>query len=203
MKNKKIHWGYLRETTDDAKKAGVDHATGLHRTGLNEYLTKIFPNVKDWVHNKEVGKFLDGKKLRTRPDYRSESRMLIIEFDGVQHYSKPDVILKDARNTDNYKRLGYTVIRIPYFIQLTNSAIKELFGEVIKEPMFDVQYASLGASSGSPAYLCPAGLERMAKEFTRFPEQYQVNIQALKGCNNDMLTGASLLEAAYKRYRGK
>lgn len=196
-------WGYLRETTADAKKAGVDHATGLHRTGLNECLTKIFPNVKDWVHNKEVDKFLDGKKLRTRPDYRSESRMLIIEFDGVQHYSKPDVILKDARNTDNYQRLGYTVIRIPYFIQLTNSAIKELLGEVIKEPMFDVRYASLGASMGSPAYLCPAGLERMAKEFTRFPEQYQVNIQALKGCHNDMLTGASLLEAAYNRHSGR
>ena len=192
-------WGYLRETTADAKKAGVDHATGLHRTGLNEYLATIFPNIKDWVHNKEVGKVLEGKKLRTRPDYRSESRMLIVEFDGVQHYSKPDVIRKDVVNTNNYRRLGYKVVRIPYFIQLTNDVVKQLFNVDVEDPLFDGQYASLGATRGSPAYLCPAGLERIAAEFTKFPQQYSVNLKALKDCNDDIMTGASLLEAAYNR----
>lgn len=196
-------WGYLRETTADAKKAGVDPDTRLCRTGLEEYLKVIFPDTNDWIHDKAICKMLDGKVLRTRPDYRSETRMMIVEFDGVQHYSNPDVILRDVQNTANYEKLKYKVVRIPYFIQLTNKAVKELFGVIVEEPLFDVRYASLGASRGSPAYLCPAGLERMAKDFLRFPKQYHINLKALKDCDNDILTGASLLEAAYNRQKAE
>lgn len=38
----KYKWGFLRETTALAKKAGIDKATGLHRTGLEEYLKVFF-----------------------------------------------------------------------------------------------------------------------------------------------------------------
>jgi hypothetical protein len=40
-------WGFLRETKVMAKNAGIDKDTGLHRTGLEEYLEVIFPEVKD------------------------------------------------------------------------------------------------------------------------------------------------------------
>lgn len=198
-----VKWGFLRETSKLAHEAGIDADTGLHRNGLEEYLKVIFPDVHDWVHNKGIDEFLGGKKVPTRPDYRSEKKMLIVEFDGVQHYSRPERILKDVIATNDYRRLGYNVVRIPYFIQLTNSAIKEFFGVTVSEPMFDIRYPSLGASKSAPAYLCPAGLERMAKEFRRFPDQYKVNIKALKACGNDILTGASLLEAAYNRCANK
>ena len=198
--NKK--WGFLRETKAAAEKAGIDSATGLHRTGLDEYLRVIFPKVTDWVHDEVIGQYLDGKKLRARPDYRSEKLKMIVEFDGVQHYTSPERIRRDACNTDKYKRLGYKVVRIPYFIQLTNAVVKKLFGVEVKEPLFDPKYASLGAANGSPACLCPAGLERMAKELRSFPQQYRVNIDALKKCNDEFLTGASLLETAYRRCTG-
>ncbi|OAV71965.1 hypothetical protein Barb4_00251 [Bacteroidales bacterium Barb4] len=74
-------WGFLRETIEDAKKAGIDEDTGLHRTGLEEYLKVIFPKVDDWIHDKSCS----GWKRKVRPDYRSESLKLIIEFDGLQH----------------------------------------------------------------------------------------------------------------------
>jgi len=48
-------WGYLRETQADALKAGVDPDTGLTRTGLDEYLSVIYPNEDDWVHDKPIG----------------------------------------------------------------------------------------------------------------------------------------------------
>ena len=199
--NKK--WGFLRETKAAAEKAGIDTATGLHRTGLEEYLKVIFPKVTDWIHNKGIGKSLDGRKISGRPDYRSERLKLIVEFDGVLHYTSPERIRRDISNTEKYKRLGYTVVRIPYFIQLTNDVAKKLFGVPVKEPLFNAKYASLSVGAGSPARLCSAGLERMAKEFSEFPAQYQVNIEALKKCNDDFLTGASLLEAAYKRVCAK
>ena len=40
IKNK---WGFLRETAELARKAGIDKDTGIHRTGLDEYLKIIFP----------------------------------------------------------------------------------------------------------------------------------------------------------------
>ncbi len=192
-------WGFLRETKAAAEKAGVDSATGLHRTGLDEYLKVIFPRVNDWIHDEMIGRSVGGKKLRCRPDYRSEKLKMIVEFDGVQHYTSPERIRRDASNSEKYKRLGYKVVRIPYFIQLTNAVVKKFFGVDVKEPLFDPEYASLGVGIGSPACLCPAGLERMAKELVAVPQQYRVNIAALKKCNDEFLTGASLLEAAYSR----
>ncbi|MDD7704413.1 hypothetical protein, partial [Campylobacter sp.] len=72
-------WGYLRETSQIAQMAGLDKATGLHRTGLDEYLKVIFPNVNDWIHDKALGE-INGVLCRKRPDYRSESLKMIVEF---------------------------------------------------------------------------------------------------------------------------
>lgn len=82
-------WGFVRETVEAAKKAGIDADTGLHRTGLEEYLSVIFPNVNDWVHDKSTGLTKDGKPTKMRPDYRSETLKMIVEFDGLQHYNRP------------------------------------------------------------------------------------------------------------------
>ena len=38
-------WGFLRETRAAAKKAGIDADTGVKRTGLEDYLAVIFPEV--------------------------------------------------------------------------------------------------------------------------------------------------------------
>ncbi len=196
MNNK---WGFLRETSEQAKKAGIDKDTGIHRTGLDEYLKLIFPTTNDWIHDKMIGK-VDGTLYRSRPDYRSESLKLIIEFDGLPHYQKPDIILKDERNTKLYQSFGYTVVRIPYFIQLTNKAVKELFDIEIEEALFDEKISSLGKEGkNTPAFLCPSGIQRMAKEFKRFPEQYDVNLTFLKSQNDEYLTGTILLEKEYKK----
>jgi len=158
-------WGFLRETKAMAQKAGIDKETGLHRTGLEEYLKVIFPNIDDWIHNKALGQ-VNGALCRSRPDYRSETLKLIIEFDGRQHYTLPDNIEKDIKTTEMYKNFGYKVVRIPYFIQLTNKAVKTLFDVDASEELFDETIPSLSTEGRiSPAYLCPAGVKRMAEEF--------------------------------------
>lgn len=194
------NFGFLRETAALAKKAGKDKDTGLHRTGLEDYLKIIFPNVNDWIHDKALGE-VDGVKYRSRPDYRSEKLKLIIEFDGLQHYTKPDIIEKDYLLTELYEKLGYKVVRIPYFIQLTNKAVKNLFGIDVSEKLFDEKYPSLGIKGlNTPAYLCPAGVKRMAEEFKKFPEQYKTNIEFLKNQNDPHRSGVEFLE---KEYNGK
>ena len=196
--NMKINkWGFLRETAVLAKKAGIDKDTGLHRTGLEDYLKIIFPQINDWIHDKTLG-MINGKTYRSRPDYRSEKLKLIIEFDGLQHYTKPDIIEKDYRLTELYESLGYKVVRIPYFIQLTNKAVKTLFGVEVSEKLFKENISSLGIKGlNTPAYLCPAGVKRMAEEFKNFPEQYKTNIKFLKKQNDPYKTGVEFLEKEY------
>ena len=193
----KEKWGFLREHSTAKDINGLDKDTGLHRTGLDKYLEVIFPN-ENWIHDK--GFESDGKKYRIRPDYRCDNKKLIIEFDGVQHFTKPDRIMQDDINQKIYEDNGFTVIRIPYFIQLTNDVVKKLFGVTINEKLFNPEIPSLGAfGENSPAYLCPAGLKRMARIYKQFPQQYKVNIEALKAVNNGYLTGVGLLEEEYNR----
>ena len=195
IKNK---WGFLRETNKMAKDAGIDKDTGLHRTGLEDYLAVIFPEIQadEWIHDKAI----DGIARRTRPDYRCERLKLIIEFDGVQHYQKPGRIKADFENQKLYEEHGYKVVRIPYFIQLSNSVVKTMFDREVKEPLFDESIPSLGIKGqNTPAFCCPAGLKRMAKEFRNYPSQYAVNLKALEDANDEDLTGVSMLKEEFNR----
>ena len=194
----KTKWGYLREHS--SKCDGVDEITGLHRTGLDDYLAVIFPNVTDWLHDKTFGEH-NGIKYKIRPDYRSESLKMIIEFDGLPHYTDPEVLIKDENNAKIYKECGYKVIRIPYFIQLSNKAVEKIFNVKVDEELFDISYPSIDGFGvkRNPSFLCYDGVKRMAKEFHDFPEQYEINMKALKDMNNDLLSGASYLETEYNK----
>lgn len=188
-------WGFLRETREAAKKAGKDLDTGLHRTGLEDYLSVIFPETTDWVHDKPIG-----NRQRKRPDYRSESLKLIIEFDGVPHYTSPEKIRQDEASIAFYRSLGYKVVRIPYFIQLTNEVVKTLFGVEVAETLFDSSILSLGSRlPNTPAFLCHQGIISMAKEYKKFPSQYEVNLEFMKAQKDQFLVEYELLEAEYDK----
>ena len=176
----KNKWGFLRETNKSAIKAGTDDATSIHSTGLEEYPKVIFPTVTDWIHDKPIGE-LNGVKRKLRPDYRSESLKLIIEFDGLQHYTNPSNIIDDKIKTKIYEDGGYKVVRIPYFIQLTNEVVEIMFGVKVQELLFPDDIPSM-ASSGrnTPAFLCLEGIRRMAKELRKYPSQMDINLKALK-----------------------
>ena len=194
MKQIKEKWGFLRETTEAAIKAGIDRGTGVHRTGLNEYLKVIFPDIDDWVHDKALGLTVNNKVCRKRPDYRSEKLKMIVEFDGIQHYTMPDRIKNDVLSTKFYESLGYKVVRIPYFIQLTNKAVKYFFNVDVKEPLFNENIHSMDKNDrNTPAFLCGAGVLRMIEEFKHHPEQYRVNKEFLISQNDQFLTGVDLI----------
>ena len=178
IKEYDFNFGFLRETNADAKKAGIDPDTGIGRTGLEDYLKAIYPKTDDWIHDKP---FSAVKGCKKRPDYLSPSLKLIVEFDGIQHYQEPDKIKKDEDNKAFYEANGYTVIRIPYFIQLSKKTIKQLFNVDVKNELFNDLIPSLGPlGHNCPAYLCPQGIKRMAKEFLMFPEQLDTNLEFLK-----------------------
>jgi len=202
MNEKKQKWGFLRETKRMAEKAGKDEVTGLHRTGMEDYLKVIFLEIptEEWIHDKTI----KGSKRKIRPDYRCENLKLIIEFDGVQHYQNPERIKADFENQKFYEDIGYKVVRIPYFIQLSNNVVKSIFDRNIDEPLFDESISSMGVKGkNTPAYCCYEGLKRMAREFCHFPEQYDVNVKALEEENDEILTGVSILKEEYIKVKNE
>lgn len=188
--------GYLRETEEIAKKEKIDPITGVIRTGLDTYLKVIFPEITDWIHDKSITGI-----TKKRPDYRSESLKMIIEFDGIPHYTSPIQIKRDEENTKYYESLGYKVIRIPYFIQLTHDVVLKLFNKNISSNLlFDESIPSLYYPNiGCPGFLCPLGIKRMAKDFMNLSQkQYEVNVEKLIEANNNDITGVvNLISEVY------
>ena len=191
--------GYLRENKEKAMKSGVDPLTGLNRNGLDEYLKVIFPDVDDWIMDKPLGN-IGGITYKIRPDYRSETLKLVIEFNGLPHYQKPDVIISDYKKYEIYEKLGYKVVTIPYFIQLTADVVYYLFGiHVNSEALFPEGYPSLSVlNKNTPAFLCDLGVKRMAHELNQLPSQCKINIEQLIKENDDYLTGLSLIKKYIK-----
>ena len=174
-----MKYGFLRETEQSAIKAGLDKTFGLHRTGLDTYLKVIFPEINDWIHDKPLGK-VNNISYRMRPDYRSETLKIIIEFDGLQHYTNPDKIIDDFKKIRVYQSLGYKVVRIPYFIQLTKNNIKQLFNITVENDLFSKEIPSLYGLC-TPSYLCLLGIMRMAAEFKQYEREYfELNINYMK-----------------------
>lgn len=60
-------------------------------------LKVIFPEISEdeWTHDKVV----PGFKSQSHPDYQCESLKLIVEFDSLQHYQKPDIIRADEKKS--------------------------------------------------------------------------------------------------------
>lgn len=70
---------------------------------------------------------------RYRPDVVIPELKLILEFDGYIHYTNNDTVITDIERDNFSKSLGYNTIRIPYFVQLHENVIQNLFDEFIDD----------------------------------------------------------------------
>jgi hypothetical protein len=134
----------------------------LTESNLIEYLDIIYPN-KTWVHNKQ---FLNYK---FRPDYRNDVLKIAIEFDGYQHYTKANIINRDKEKDRIYKKEGYKVIRIPYFVQLDSEVINNLFNiEIELATKYPHGFIANNNTMILPADYCELGIKRFKEDLKRF-----------------------------------
>lgn len=95
----------------------------LNEEKLGKALELIFPN-ETFIHDKIV----PDSGIRKRPDFRCERLKLIVEFDGSQHYTDVKWCYDDKEKDATYTHMGYKIVRIPYFVQLSSKVIEHLFG---------------------------------------------------------------------------
>lgn len=98
----------------------------LYHEFLTESLLRKF--TMDRLHSDAIfDKTVPESGIRNRPDVRIDALKLIIEFDGWQHYARTKTQLADELKDITYRKMGYNIIRIPYFIQLNTVAIEYYF----------------------------------------------------------------------------
>lgn len=132
----------------------------LDEIKLGQCLAEIFPDYK-FIHDKTV----PGAGISNRPDYRCEELKLIVEFDGYQHYCQIDTIFKDRLKDEAYTSMGYRVVRIPYFVQLTSDVVKHYFGVNDIDIQINFPHGFI-ADKGEklPSEFCSLGLIRFMTE---------------------------------------
>lgn len=153
----------------------------LTEYNLGLILNEIFPN-NDFVHDKSVPNSLN---KRRRPDFRSDKRKLIIEFDGDSHYCKAERIKIDFEKDLEYVQLGYKVFRIPYFVQITTELIKDIFNENIQ---FKQRYPNgfIDSKAMLPANYCELGIVKFKKDLEWFSYHSDEIITSLKNKVEEM-----------------
>ena len=145
-------------------------------------LTDIF-NINDWLDEDKLGdaiglmypdevfvrnKAVPKSGILKRPDYRCDNLMLIVEFDGYQHYTDVDEYYNDILKDDTYINMGYKIVRIPYFVQLTTEVISHLFGITMEYKQIFPHGFIVDEGEVLPADFCSLGYERFLSDLKSF-----------------------------------
>lgn len=102
--------------------------------GFNRLAKKIDEVESNWNYIEEeyrVKEKVGGKSIARKPwDHyiKINNDDVLAEFDGYQHYKELDNYIKDQKYAEIAQRMGYKVVRIPFFIQLNNKLIEYYFG---------------------------------------------------------------------------
>lgn len=129
---------------------------------LGEILKDIFPD-EIIINNKKI----IGYKELCRPDYQIPNKKLIFEFDGPTHYTSPKRILKDIENDKFYNSIGFTVIRIPYFIQIDKDFYSNILN-IDRESLYNFPNGFISDVIVLPAEYCYAGINKFLNDLERF-----------------------------------
>lgn len=119
---------------------------------------------KDGIHNKQFMKY------KFRPDFVSHKHKLVVEFDGYLHYTKSKTILDDYRKDDIIAKEGYSITRIPYFVQLDKAVIQNNFNKFITDPFDYIQYPHgfIDDKAVLPADFCTLGIKKFKDDLSKF-----------------------------------
>lgn len=131
-------------------------STYLTEKTLGEFLKIAYPN-ENWIYNERFHIPNTEEKHRFKPDYCCHNLKLCVEFDGADHYMKTSVIQADNKKDGILKELGYTIIRIPYFIQLTTNSIKYFFDLDI-ELNYNFKHGFISHGVILPSCFCEQGI---------------------------------------------
>ena len=130
---------------------------------LGQYLKQIFPRTDDWIVNKAF------KPYRFRPDYKSDSLKLVVEFDGPLHYTSPEKFLGDYCKNRLIIKAGYKIVRVPCFVQISRLMVKAWFGVKFDvDQIYPHGFIFDAKTLKMPAEFCELGVKRVNRDLETF-----------------------------------
>lgn len=168
-----------------------ENATTKNQTSLKDYMNYVFPEdevvcderIPDDIQIDRCNKFnVKYNKNKYRPDARIESRSLIVEFEGVQHFQNVSTIYKDDVRDDYLTSIGYKVVRIPFYVQLTTDMIKFYFdvdvkyGSEVKSGFYSLTSDPAALNPNCPASFSILGYQKFLNNFRDYPESTKQEI---------------------------
>ena len=122
-----------------------------------------------------------GRELRV-PDsrrrwdmaYAMGNQITVVEFDGGQHYWDSLKIKVDSEKDAVANSLNYRVVRIPYWVQLTNETARHYFG-INTEISQDFPHGFI-TTKVFPASFSELGISRFTRELNALPDRTAASI---------------------------
>ena len=128
--------------------------------------------------------FIEEQKVAGKPRCRwdmymtfPDGREIAVEFDGDQHYRDTLVMKLDLEKENLADEAGIEVVRIPYWVQLTDDTAKHYFGDIFNGIHIEQDYPhGFIKSKVFPASYCALGVERFMAELHDLPYDIFVEI---------------------------
>lgn len=109
-----------------------------------------------------------GTRRRWDMAFKQGGRTIVVEFDGDQHYRDALVIRADYEKDAIANELGYQIVRIPYWVQLTTQTLYHYF-HITAEVVQDFRHGFISDPPVLPASYCQLGLVRFKQELDSLP----------------------------------
>lgn len=145
----------------------------LTEVGLSLVLKEVFPS-ETFIHDKIVP-LSNSKK---RPDYFCDKLRLVVEFDGDQHYRSVKKIKSELIKDQIFQNIGYNVVRIPYFVQISSLIIDKLFNRRINYNQI-YPHGFIDKRVIMPCDFCELGIKKFERDLERFNYIKKEIIQSL------------------------
>lgn len=143
----------------------------VKRVSIQGYLTqaKLENTLHEIVGDTWVGSELvvPGSRRRWDMAFSTNGRTTVVEYDGDEHYCNSLKIKTDVEKDRVAAQKGYRVVRIPYWVQLTNQTLHYYFG-IDAEIEQDFPHGFI-TTKIFPASFCSLGLQRFAGEMNALP----------------------------------
>jgi len=115
-----------------------------------------------------------GTRQRWDMTFVKNNQTIIVEYDGDEHYRNSLKIKTDIEKDKKAKQLGYKVIRIPYWVQLTTETFRFYFGfDAHIQQEFPHGFIT---TKIFPASFCEKGIKRFKKELHELPANVKTDV---------------------------
>jgi hypothetical protein len=154
------------------KTITISYNDYLVESKLNDILTS---QLKEYftteVHTKIANKYYADFVINTK------TKKYLVEFDGYQHYTNAHQIINDIKKDSIWiqKEGQNSIIRIPYFVQLTTETFNYYFNFVLQEQQIAIEVNSnyphgfIDKKVVYPANFCGIGEKRFIHELNTLP----------------------------------